>query len=172
MKMTKTILLTLLTTNSFALDLINFNPNDFSRVIKDETHTSTIRLNKENVRCSALGYGASELKISIPSLKWNAIFDHSNNDGRGPCVTAGTSFCGFNNFPPESGIPDILLDEERPTEEISVNVKLHEEFSVKEESCTRTLREFVTTNVRGIDFTHNRIKSIGEISLKECNQIF
>ena len=172
--------------------LIPLNSNlmaqaNFERIIKDEIHSSVITLTKETVRCSALGYGGAELKITLPSLKWNAIFDHSNNDGRGPCVTAGMSFCGLDNFSfPTSletseelisdqtnkAIPDVLLDESRKTEEITVNVKLREEFTIQNDKCNRVLRELVETNVRGIDFTHTRVKSIGELSLEECSKIF
>lgn len=168
----KNLLLTLLlSTNVWSMELETLkSTRNFERVIKSESHKTTITLNKETVRCSALGYGSSELKISIPSLKWNAIFDHSNNDNRGPCVTAGTSFCGFGNSQP--GIPEVLLDEQTPDEEVVVTVQLTEKFSANDETCTRVLEEFVETEVRGISFNHFRIKSIGEISLDECNRIF
>ncbi|WP_127716216.1 hypothetical protein [Halobacteriovorax sp. HLS] len=158
-----TILTLLLTTQ------INAEETSFTRIIKDETHSSQIILDLESVRCSGLGYGLEELKISVPSLKWSAIFDHSNNDNRGPCVTAGTRFCSF--LDPE-GIPDVLLDPENPRENIQVRVFLEERFDKKENHCTRTLEEKVETNVRGIDFTHSRIKDIGTIDLEECNRLF
>lgn len=156
----------------------------FKRIIKDETHETTVELNKETVRCSALGYGQSELKISVPSLKWNAIFDHSNTDGRGPCVTAGRMSCSnFLQFPTlteanlpsisetKSSIPDELIDPDKPKEKILVRVFLTEEFTITEDSCFRELRENVETNVRGINFNHLRIKNIGELEVNECLQI-
>jgi hypothetical protein len=171
----KTAALLLLTNTVMAQDISLptrlFTPfHDFSRVIKDTTHKSVVPLNKDTVRCSHIGYGASELKIGIPSLRWEAALDHSNGENLGPCVTAGMSFCGgFGGTP---SIPEELLDADNPTETVDVQVVLNEQFVKNEESCTRTLVENVFLNVRGIDFNHQRIKEIGEISLQECEAIF
>ncbi|OIQ20689.1 MAG: hypothetical protein BM556_01755 [Bacteriovorax sp. MedPE-SWde] len=166
-------MITLLTTATAATD-IDFGgideSNTFRRVIKEATHKSTITLDKSTVRCSALGYGLEELKIGIPTLAWRAIFDHSNQDGRGPCVTAGTSFCKQQfNLPSKVGIPEVLLNPDKPTEEVDVKVVLTEEFRIDfNNKCVRTLLENVITDVRGITFTHLRTKNIGELPLQEC----
>ncbi|OUR95299.1 hypothetical protein A9Q84_15780 [Halobacteriovorax marinus] len=167
-----------------AVTIVTTQANNFSRIIKDRTHETTIKLDRSTVRCSALGYGSAELKITVPSLKWNAIFDHSNTDGRGPCVTAGRMSCSaFLQFPaitpgslpdlslPNNSIPDVLIDAEKPEERISVRVFLTEEFNIREEICTRTLKENVVTMVRGIEFKHQRVKSIGELPISECVKV-
>ncbi|ATH07991.1 hypothetical protein BIY24_08510 [Halobacteriovorax marinus] len=142
-------------------------PKQQKRVIKEETHQTQIQLDTENVRCSALGYGASELKISVPSLEWYAIFDHSNRDGRGPCVTAGRGFCDIFGGMDEE-VSEVLISEEKPTEDISVTVTLTEVLHETNEKCFRSLEESVETNVRGIPFTHLRIKDIGELPKEKC----
>jgi hypothetical protein len=171
--MKKLLLPILLMTNVFA-------SQSFERVIKDATHKSTVTLNKKTVRCSALGYGLQELKISVPSLQWHAVLDHSNQDGRGPCVTAGSKFCGFGlpifnedgtiQDGPSNGIPDILLDLDNPTAQVDVRVILKETFFINREGteCHRGLKEEVEMDVRGIDFSHLRSKSIGTLPVEEC----
>lgn len=157
-----------------------FASQTFERVIKDETHQSNVTLNKKTVRCSALGYGLQELKISVPSLQWHAVLDHSNLDGRGPCVTAGSKFCGFGlpifnengtiTDGPSNGIPDFLLDLDNPLELVDVRVILKESFFVNSEGteCHRSLKEEIEMNVRGIDFTHFRSKNIGMLPVESC----
>ena len=167
--LTITSLLLLTSVNASVFETVGINVVE--RIIKDEVHKTTITLDDSTVRCSSLGYGMSELKISVPSLEWYAIFDHSNQDGRGPCVTAGTEFCnGFDRFSNENNIPDNLLDPDNTRQDIEVRVFLKEVFQATADSCLRTLKEHVETNVRGIPFTHVRVKSIGTLPLSECLQ--
>jgi len=162
---------------SVLIGLKSFSSEEFTRVIKDETHATYVELDTTTVRCSAIGYGMEELKVSLPSLKWNAILDHSNRDGLGPCITAGTKFCSkiFDNDTgtwSSLGIPDVLIDPETPTESINVRVVLNEDFRIEDDICFRSLRENVTTVIRGVDFTHVRSARIGQLPAKECLSIF
>lgn len=158
------LLLSTLTVN--AKNFTQPHSQESRKVIKDETHSTTILLDNTTVRCSSLGYGASELKISVPSLEWYAIFDHSNRDDKGPCVTAGMSFCG--NFGGPVSIPEVLLQQDNTQEDIDVRIILTEVLRVSNTTCLRMLEEKVETTVRGIDFNHFRVKNIGEIPLEEC----
>ncbi|MEE3080480.1 MAG: hypothetical protein VX341_14165 [Bdellovibrionota bacterium] len=161
------------------LSSANVFAESFERVLKDETHQATVKLNDQTVRCSALGYGMSELKVTLDSLLHNTIFDHSNQDGLGPCITAGVSYCApawdFGDDSAPDPFPTDLIDPNRPTEEINVRVVLKETFYLKitptEKKCFRNLVEDVNTEIRGIKFTHNRTKYIGMLSVEECEQI-
>ena len=107
----------LVTTNSSALDFTPFS--DFTRVIKDEIHLTTVAVTPLSVRCSMIGYGLSELKLNIPSLRWHAVLDHSNGENLGSCVTAGPKFCEFGNMPK---IPDGFFVNDTPNVETEMRV--------------------------------------------------
>ena len=150
----------------------------FTRVIKDHTHKATVTLTKDTIRCSPFGYGLSELKVTLNSLKYYAIFDHSNQDGLGPCITAGHRYClpDWNvDHNLKVSLPKVLLNPDKLTEEILVRVSLEEEFSIFERNetrdCRRTLIESVETDIRGIPFTHLRSKDIGSLPAEECERI-
>ncbi len=169
MKRLLAITITLLMTSVHANDFERPIQGIAKKIIKDEVHETTITLDKSTVRCSALGYGSSELKISVPSLEWYAIFDHSNRDDRGPCVTAGMDFCTVTDDFINTKVPDLLVNPEKPTEKINVRVFLKEVFEDAGENCLRKIEEHVETEVRGIPFTHMRVKSIGTLPLSECH---
>ncbi|EQC43875.1 hypothetical protein [Bacteriovorax sp. Seq25_V] len=137
----------------------------FSRILLDETHQSAVTLNTETVRCSAVGYGFPELKVTLESLKWATIFDHSNQDGLGPCITAGTMLCE------DFTVPDVLIDSQNETENIAVRVTLTESFTISDQKCFRSLDEDVTTTIRGIPFTHRRSAFLGELNVDECKSL-
>ena len=162
---------------SITLLLQVVNAEDFKRVIKDETHETQVALDLDTVRCSAIGYGMEELKVTLPSLKWYAVLDHSNQDGLGPCITAGTKFClaPWNRGDTEPDpFPTVLINPDQVYEEISVRVILTEIFSKGQqdgqELCHRFLKEEVETEIRGIPFTHVRTKNIGTLPVQECDR--
>lgn len=158
----------LVTTNSSALDFTPFS--DFTRVIKDEIHLTTVAVTPLSVRCSMIGYGLSELKLNIPSLRWHAVLDHSNGENLGSCVTAGPKFCEFGNMPK---IPDGFFVNDTPNVETEMRVILNEQFVTNEDgSCERTLVENISLDVRGIKFTHQKSKRIGLINEAECRELF
>lgn len=133
--------------------------------IVSETSTEIeVKLNHDTVLCSQADYSASFLKILIPQLKDLTVFDHRNFGAGAPCVAAG--MCAPFG---QSGPLDIL-NEEKPTEKIKVNVVLTRVFNLNKEkqTCHVSLKEEVTTTVRGIKFFHNRNGSIGERLFDDC----
>lgn len=136
------------------------------RVLKDVTTPITIEVTEKNVRCSAVGYGLSELKLNIPSLRWLAVLDHSNAENLGPCVTAGA--CSNPDLNREGREPMDIIVSGDDRVHTDVRVILTEVFSKSGGKCFRSLEERVELNVRGVPFTHLVTESIGTLPVEEC----
>ncbi|NCN26460.1 hypothetical protein GW915_02705 [bacterium] len=150
---------------AFAQEGSNQRYENKVRQVKEYTSSHQIQLNEESVRCSRVGYSVEELKVSVPSLKLVAIFDHANFGEALPCVTAGR--CQEGNMPKDilnNGVTFVNTD---------IEVKLKETYMLdhQEKTCLRYLTENVKTDILGKDFTHEKINDIGSFPYELCQQI-
>ncbi|MDD0854406.1 hypothetical protein HBN50_14940 [Halobacteriovorax sp. GB3] len=136
------------------------------RVLKDVTTPIMVKVTEENVRCSEIGYGFSELKLNVPSLRWLAVLDHSNAENLGPCVTAGACANPDLDRPGRSPL-DIIINGEDLVK-TDVRIILTEVFEKHDEQCFRSLEEKVELEIRGVPFKHFATKSIGTLPVEEC----
>lgn len=151
----------LVTTSVFSQNTIEKK----ERIIHDKIQKASVTFDLLNVRCSALGYGLTELKITVPELEWLAFFDHSNIGEQAPCMTAGA--CVEGNRPTD------LIGNVGGTEDIDVRFILKEVFILDfgRSVCTRRIEERLESVVRGVNFDHFRSKNFGELPMEECLRI-
>ena len=145
-----------------------------ARVILKDSEKMKAEVSKETVLCSAVGYGAEELKINIVALDSWTILDHSNSrfgDSRGlPCLTAG--YCKQSWNESELTIDSVLQKNPR-VETIVVHREITEIREVgtnaqDEKVCYRNLTEQLDTVIGGIPFTHLRYGAPEERPLGAC----
>lgn len=143
----------------------------FSRVSLKDSFETTVDVDQDSVRCSQVGYGVSELKINVPGLKWNAVFDHSNAENLGPCMTAGV--CRDDVLDLDGLTPDDLIQDSPGRENIVVERLLEEQFRLdhQQKTCSRTLTEVLDTVIRGQEFTHTVSKQIGDLPFSTCLEL-
>lgn len=141
------------------------NASSKERILKDETTKITVELNAKMVRCSSLGYGREELKVSVPDLTYLAIFNHANFGETLPCMSAGA--CQDGNLPVN------LIDATKPTEDTDVRVQLVEILSLddKTSTCNRVLEERVSAQIRGRAFRHVHSADLGSYPYSICTQL-
>lgn len=163
------------------LVLVSSNLMAAERVLISDSKITDVELNNTSVRCSAIGYGAAELKINIKGLDGWTLFDHSNvraGDLEGqPCMTAGAC----KQFGNRSGLSiDDILSGGTNTQRIRVNRQIVEvkELSKDENGidvCFRHIEEHLQTSVlRGdgtgrINFTHLRSGLAETFPASVCN---
>lgn len=113
-------------------------PGEVVRVLRDQTTTIALALTPQTVFCSAVGYSASFLKVSVPDLDWLAHFDHRVEETGLPCAAAGP--CS------ETVTPEALLSANPRLALVPVRVVLSEHLKLDpdERTCTRRLVEKVT----------------------------
>lgn len=138
--------------------LVTMNVFGAERVLISDSKKMEAELNRATVRCSAIGYGSSELKINLKGLDGFTLFDHSNinaGDISGePCMTAGT--CKpFAKSPFGLSVEDILGNGDR-TETVVVNRQIVEVKSVVKNDegvdiCSRHIEERLQTNINRAD---------------------
>lgn len=133
-----------------------------TRIISEKIERSVIRLDASTTRCSAIGYSMPELKVSAPDLKWLTIYNHANEGEAEPCITAG--YCRNGNDPSK------LIDPNNPTEEVELKVVVEENFYLfhEEKKCSRVVREYVITKIRGIPFFHSRYSNESQMPYEKC----
>lgn len=148
--------------------LVTMNVFGAERVLVNDNKKMEVEFNSTTVRCSAIGYGTSELKITLKGLDGWTLFDHSNFRAGdlidSPCMTAGQC----TRTPKSLGvsIEDILANGDK-TETVVVNRQIVEvKVVTKDESgaenCTRHIEERLATTVTRADsngvikFTHLR----------------
>lgn len=145
-----------------------------TRTILDDKKEMDAEVNNVTVKCSALGYGAEELKINIKGLDGWTILDHSKDrfgDKSGlPCMTAG--MCKFPWAQPgDEGfeINDVIQNNPR-VEKVVVHRVLTETRELNTEGlCARSLVESLETTVGGIKFTHKRYLEDKVLPKISCN---
>lgn len=135
------------------------------RVISDVTTPITLTLNPSTVRCSDIGYGNMQLKVSVPELSYLAVFNHTNFGENLPCITAGR--CTDGNQPSD------IISNTNPTEEVQIRVKRVETLTLDQKfnTCLRSLDEHVSTQIRGKPFNHHRSAELTEVPLSICDQL-
>lgn len=145
------------------------------------THRINLDLNEKSVRCSSLGYGGRELKISVLDLELISFFDHSNSGEAEPCMTAGMMSCGQFSFPSdfdlfpvsneESGVLTRFRSLGRVEADLHQVMKERVHIDHDKKTCQRTLVENVETMVDGVKFTHQRFGSLGAYPFEICLQL-
>lgn len=140
-------------------------PTYHTRVLRDATTSTVLKLATDTVRCSAQGYGQFELKISVPDLDWLAYFDHRVEDEGQPCMTGGACTADFR--------PADIIDAEEPFVTAPIRVVLTELLEVRpnDRTCTRSLEETVTTTVRGHAFAHFRASEPTPVDYATCLEL-
>lgn len=141
--------------------------------LKDEVVQLNLALNAETVRCLVGDYGASSLKISVPSLKYYTVFSHTTEGETLPCINAG--FCGdtpLGRGNPER-VPETIIDVKNPFQLTDLRIVLTETLTLDHagKTCTRTLNEHVSATVRGMDFQHHAGAGIGTMKYETCLNI-
>ena len=142
----------------------------FNRVSLKDKFTAHLNLNTDSVRCSHIGYGAEELKISVPALKHLAVFDHANVGESEPCMTAGSCKASWNTD--GHTVEDFLAIVSGP-QLATIERVLTESFTVNfdQRTCNRSMSEFLETSVGGVKFTHLVFKRIGDLPFEICLDI-
>lgn len=148
--------------------MVTMNVFGAERVLINDDKKMEAELNATTVRCSAIGYGVSELKINLKGLDGWTLFDHSNinaGDISGePCMTAGA--CKRAPKLPGLSINDILATGDR-SEVIVVSRQIVEVKEISKDEngvdvCSRHIEERLATSVNRasgdgkIKFTHVR----------------
>ena len=132
------------------------------KVVLERKFKINAEVNTATVRCSAIGYGYSELKINLRELKGKTVFDHSNarfGEFNQPCMTAGA--CVNLDNEQVFSIEDVIQGNPR-TEEIEVTQTLLSSKSKVENPtthklvCEKELVERLETAVGGVPFFHVR----------------
>lgn len=144
------------------------------KVLVEQNFQISVPLTTETVRCSAIGYGSSELKVSVPDLKWISPFNHANDGELEPCMTAGRcarTLVGFGSSDPTQ-TPDFVIQTAGPQAKTTLHRKLIEVYvlNTAERKCRRTLLERVEMSIAGKSFTHSRSADMGEFAFDLCEQ--
>ena len=148
-----------------------------SRIILKDNKTTETMVSTETVRCSAVGYGASLLKINISALDGWTLFDHSNSqfgEFGEPCMSAGQCKAPWI---PEGLTVDGLIQNKPGLEKVTIDREVIELKHVGQindghggemEVCVRQLVENLKTTVRGTEFVHSRSGAREEFPIKAC----
>lgn len=134
-----------------------------------QVETLTLNLNEQTVRCLVGDYSSESLKISVPELKGITRFPQTTRGETAPCINAGS--CLFGKTPDGRRLqPALILDPAKPTEDVEVTIVLKEELSISHEErrCDRSLREYVSATVRGLEFKHADGAYLGELDYETC----
>lgn len=148
-----------------------------SRVILKDSKTIETLVAKETVRCSAVGYGASLLKINIAALDGWTLFDHSNSqfgEFGEPCMSAGQ--CKAPWIPDGLSVEELVQNNpglekvtiEREVIESKHFGQAHDGLGGERNVCVRELIENLKTTVRGIEFVHSRAGAREEFPVAAC----
>lgn len=136
------------------------------REISRVSHNINVAVNAGSVRCSALGYGALELKVDVPDLDWAASFNHRQLGEGKPCMTAGV--CGGDLTPAKlraAGEGDVA----------TVLEVVHREVAMIDRArgtCSRELVEEVELELHGISFHHRRSTPLLALTAAQCLRAF
>ena len=138
---------------------------EHERILKDTTTWIALSLNAETVFCSAIGYSASFLKVSVPDLDWLAHFDHRADTLGLPCAAAGQCTDLLD--------PETILQSRPGVEPVALRVILTEVLSVDLEGqrCQRWLREEVQAVVRGVPLRHRVQGEPEDVPFETCRAL-
>ncbi|HEY0880427.1 MAG TPA: hypothetical protein VGD87_02795 [Archangium sp.] len=140
-------------------------PAELRTVLSDVTSPISLLLTQDTVFCSAIGYGLSFLKVSIPQLDQLAHFDHRVEEAGLPCAAVGA--CD------EELGPQSVLQGNPGVENVSVRVVLTEVIRIDEAegTCSRQLLEDVFTTVRGNELRHHEEDEPSPMRFDDCRAI-
>jgi hypothetical protein len=135
-----------------------------SRVVQDQTYALKALLDESTVRCSSAGYSASFLKVLIPEVAQFTVFDHRNAGEAAPCIAAGECSSELN--------PENFLGTPRKEgrEEVQIRAVLTLDLQIDHDArtCEVSLREELTTEIRGVPFFHLRQGPISSRVYEDC----
>lgn len=137
-------------------------PGEFRRVLRDTTTPIALELTDETVFCSAFGYGASFLKVSVPDLDWLAHFDHRVIENGLPCAASGA--CD------ETNNPEALLAGNPRLSVVPVQVVLTEILTLDPAAgtCMRQLVEDVTIQLADRKLKHHAEGEVSAYPFEKC----
>lgn len=140
-------------------------PGEARRVLRDQTTTIALSLNSETVFCSALGYSASFLKVSVPDLDWLAHFNHRVEASGLPCAAAGE--CS------EANSPEAVLASNPSLAMVPMRVVLTEHLDIDPaaHTCKRQLVETVTVQLNGRVLRHSAQDEFTDYPFEKCAAI-
>jgi hypothetical protein len=149
----KTLLITLA-----LLFVVTSSANAASKLISSKNYIVPINVGKAKLKFSKLGYGDTYfVKIIIPELAGVTLMNHRNVGEDGPCLfTTGTRVVG-----------DVLQNRPEIIDS-KVNIKLTKKNQISGGRCFFTLREDITTTVRGFKFNHTRTINLPSRVLIDC----
>jgi hypothetical protein len=171
----RTILMTMIALVAFANSAMAQVEDPSAETIEIERSRSVTtleaELNAQTVRCLVGDYGASSLKISIPEMRSITVFPHTTRGEVQPCINAG--FCKSPIAPVNGLDPSMIIDNNKPTENVELTVVLKEVLSLdhKLKTCHRELLETVNTTVRGLKFAHADGAFLGSLEYDICVQM-
>jgi hypothetical protein len=131
-------------------------------VLSDRNVTLTVEISAKNVKLSRADYSVPVVKVLVPELAGETILDHRNTNEGAPCLAT------YDTKKPE----DVIQGKETHiwnTFRIQLvkRVELYEETE-KKQVCQVTLIERVDSKIRGFNFTHERVKDIGQRNPQDC----
>ncbi len=131
-------------------------------VVHETTTSVEVDINHDTLICSRADYSLPMLKLLVPELAGLTLLNHQNTGAGAPCVSSGE--CDEGNFPGD------IIDPNKPTETIDIQVKAVrlENVDTDAKTCTTSLREDVTMVVRGRTFTHARWSNLGSRPFADC----
>ncbi len=141
----------------------------FENLIQERDITMNLKLDEQTVRCLVGDYGASSLKISVADLKHYTVFRHTTRGETEPCINAGFCKTPFS-FSDSDLVPEMIIDPLNPYEQATLNIKLFEIIYLDRDNktCSRHLREEVSSTVRGMLFQHQDGAGIGNLNYEAC----
>jgi hypothetical protein len=144
---------------------VHLTPPERRRVLRDVTTPVVLLLEPSTVFCSALGYGVSFLKVSVPDLDDLARFDHRVSATGLPCAAAGACTDRLG--------PDAILQGRPGLERVDLRVVLTEvlTFDRPAQRCTRQLTEEVFASVRGVPLRHSAEGPRQALSWDRCQAL-
>jgi hypothetical protein len=133
------------------------------KTIHSKVRKLDIALNSNTVLCSTAGYGMPFLKVIIPQLAGLTLLDHRNPNAGGPSIAAGSCMDG-------GPMPGDLIDPNKPTENVAVELKVKRRTVVDHEkkTCDVALVEDIRAEIRGITFTHVLEHELGVRQYEDC----
>lgn len=144
------------------LPLVPLEPGEVRRALRDQTTDIALALNEQTVFCSAQGYSASFLKVSVPDLDWLAHFDHRVDSAGLPCAAAGE--CS------DTVTPQSLLGANASLSVVPVRVVLTERLILDAgaRTCLRQLVETVTIQLKDRVLRHSAEDDLTAFPYEKC----
>lgn len=145
---------------------------DSERIILSDSKTFATEISQATVRCSNLGYGAGFLKINLAGLDGWTLFDHTNShvgEFGEPCMAAGRCM----EWDPKPILD--FIDNRPATETVTVHRQVIEiKREIKDQNgqdvCERSLREDLSSVIRGTQFLHSRHGAQQDFPIEVCRK--